>query len=180
MMASVRSALRSHARRVTDITDIIRSVNNRLEHDTLPHEFATAFYAEFSADGRSMKYCNAGHEPMLLLRDGVVQELDVGGLALGIVENTDYESGEVSLLPGDVLLTCTDGVLEALNYDGEAFGRARLHQSLRLHAALPFDVPIQLAASQVLWDVRRFSGLVSPGDDLSLVVVRVRETVAAP
>lgn len=180
MMASVRSALRSHARRVTDITEIISSVNNRLEHDTLPHEFATAFYAELSADGTRMKYCNAGHEPMLLLRGGVVKELDVGGLALGIMEHAKYESAEVLLEPGDVLMTCTDGVLEALDYDGQAFGRPRLHQSLRLHGAMPSDVPIQMAAKQMLWDVRRFSGLVAPGDDLTLVMVRVREGAAGP
>jgi sigma-B regulation protein RsbU (phosphoserine phosphatase) len=173
MMASARSALRSHARRVTDISDIIRSVNRRLCHDTLPGEFATAFYLELAADGRLLKFCNAGHEPLLLLRGGRIEELDVGGLALGIVEDATYESAETALMPGDVLVLATDGVLEALNYEGEAFGRVRLHNSVRLHGAMARDMPVQLIASQIQWDVRRFTGLAPVTDDLTLVVVRV-------
>lgn len=174
MMASARSALRSNARRVTEIGEIVRSVNLRLLHDTLPSEFATAFYLELSADGRSMKYCNAGHEPLLLLRNGEISELDVGGLAMGIAEDADYESAEAALMPGDVLVLFTDGMLEALNYDGQAYGRERLHASIKLHGALPPDLPVDMISKQLLWDVRRFVGLAPVTDDITLVVVRVK------
>lgn len=174
MMASARSALRSNARRVTDIGEIVQSVNLRLLHDTLPSEFATAYYVELSADGRRMKHCNAGHEPLLLLRRGEIVELDVGGLALGIAEDAHYESAEMELKPGDVLVLFTDGMLEALNYDGEAFGRDRLHASIKLHGALPPDLPVDMISKQLLWDVRRFVGLAPVTDDITLVVVRVK------
>lgn len=174
MMASVRSALRANARRVEDIAEIMRSVNNRLEHDTLASEFATAFYMELAADGRSMKYCNAGHEPLLLLRRGTITELDVGGLALGIIEDTAYESATAALMSGDVLVCFSDGLLEALNYEGEAYGRRRLHDSLRLHGVMAADVPVGMIAKQLLWDVRRYIGLAPVGDDITLVVTRVR------
>ena len=174
MMASARSALRSNARRVTEIGEIVRSVNLRLLHDTLPSEFATAFYLELSADGRSMKYCNAGHEPLLLLRNGEISELDVGGLAMGIAEDADYESADAALMPGDVLVLFTDGMLEALNYDGQAYGRERLHASIKLHGALPPDLPVDMISKQLLWDVRRFVGLAPVTDDITLVVVRVK------
>lgn len=174
MMASARSALRSNARRVTEIGEIVRSVNLRLLHDTLPGEFATAFYLELSAEGRSMKYCNAGHEPLLLLRNGEICELDVGGLAMGIAEDADYESAEAALMPGDVLVLFTDGMLEALNYDGQAYGRERLHASIKLHGALPPDLPVDMISKQLLWDVRRFVGLAPVTDDITLVVVRVK------
>jgi sigma-B regulation protein RsbU (phosphoserine phosphatase) len=110
---------------------------------------------------------------LLLLRGGRIEELDVGGLALGIVEDATYESAETALMPGDVLVLATDGVLEALNYEGEAFGRVRLHNSVRLHGAMARDMPVQLIASQIQWDVRRFTGLAPVTDDLTLVVVRV-------
>lgn len=174
MMASVRSALRSNARRVTDIGEIIRSVNNRLEHDTLANEFATAFYMELSAEGRRMTYCNAGHEPLLLLRQGRIHELDVGGLALGIQENAVYESATEALEPGDVLVAFTDGMLEALNYSGEGYGRERLHASVKLHGAMAPDLPVEMIAKQLLWDVRRFVGLAKVIDDITLVVTRVK------
>lgn len=173
MMASVRSALRSNARRVTDISEIIQSVNNRLQHDTLANEFATAFYMELSAGGR-IKYCNAGHEPLLLLRRGEIRTLDVGGLALGILEDAEYHSAEETLEPGDVLVIFTDGMMEAMNYHGEAYGRERLHNSVRLHGSMPPDLPVDMIAKQLLWDVRRFVGLAPVTDDITLVVTRVK------
>ncbi len=175
MMASVRSSLRSHARRVTDISDIIQSVNRRLCHDTLTGEFVTAFYVELSADGKRMKYCNAGHEPLLLLRDGEITELDVGGIVLGIEEEAVYQSAEIELRPGDLMIVFTDGMLEALNYEGQSYGRRRLHDSLRLHGSMSPDMPVSLIAKQLLWDVRRFAGLAPVTDDITLVIARVKD-----
>lgn len=80
----------------------------------------------------------------------------------------------MELKPGDVLVLFTDGMLEALNYDGEAFGRDRLHASIKLHGALPPDLPVDMISKQLLWDVRRFVGLAPVTDDITLVVVRVK------
>ncbi|MBI5762252.1 MAG: SpoIIE family protein phosphatase [Planctomycetes bacterium] len=174
MMASARSALRSHARRVTDMGEIMQSVNRRLHHDTLPSEFATAFYVELAADGSHAKYCNAGHEPLLLLRRGELHEYDVGGMALGIDPDEAYPCEEIRLEREDVLLLFTDGVTEARDFHDKAYGRNRLHQSLRLHGSIAPDIPVEFIAKQVLWDVRRFVGLAPQGDDITIVVVRVK------
>lgn len=173
MMASARSTLRSNARRVTDMGEIIQSVNRRLYHDTLPGEFATAFYVELAADGRLLKYCNAGHEPMLLLRRGRIRELDAGGLALGIDPNETYATAEEALEPGDLMLMFTDGLLEARNFDGEAYGRARIHESFLRQASAGDAPPVDVIAKQIFWDMRRFVGFAPVEDDVTLVVVRV-------
>lgn len=173
MMASVRSALRSHARRVTDISEIIKAVNRRLYFDTLPGEFATAFYMELAADGRSVKYCNAGHEPLLLLRGNEIISLDSGGLALGIDPDEKFECAEAELQPGDQLLLFTDGMTEARNFDNQAYGRERLMNSLRTHGNSAQKSSADHVAKQLLWDVRRFTGLAPLGDDVSIVLVQV-------
>ena len=173
MMASVRSALRSHVRRVSDIGELMRGVNLRLNHDTLPSEFATAFYMELSTDGRRVRYCNAGHEPLLLLRRGAIQKLDVGGLVLGVDPEAKYETAELVIEPDDLLVLVTDGLTEALNYDDEAYGRERLNASIKLHGSMAPDMPVDLIAKQLLWDVRRFAGLAPQSDDITLVVARV-------
>jgi sigma-B regulation protein RsbU (phosphoserine phosphatase) len=174
MMASARSAFRSQVKAHPDIGEPMRTVNHRLWQDTLPSEFVTAFYAVLSADGRRLTYCNAGHEPLLLLRAGTIRELDVGGLVLGIDPDARYDASRLSLKPGDLLVLFTDGMTEALNYDEEAYGRARLHDSIRLHGSMAPDMPVDLIAKQLLWDVRRFVGLAPQSDDMTLVVVRVK------
>lgn len=173
LMASARSALRSSARRVDDISEIMRSVNRRLYFDTLPSEFATLYYAELSGDGPRLKFCNGGHEPLIVLRQGKIIELDVGGLALGIDPDFHYEWAERDLEPDDLLVLFTDGVTEALNYDGESYGRDRLHASIKRHGMTDANLPAELIAKQIFWDVRRFVGLAPRADDITLVVVRV-------
>ncbi len=174
MMASVRATVRAHAQRIPEINDVMREVNLRLCEDTLSSEFVTAFYGLLSVDGRRLQYCNAGHEPLLVLRNGAITPLDVGGLVLGLDPSVRYEWGELLLEPNDLLVLVTDGVVEALNYDDEAYGRDRLAASIKLHGAMPGDRPVDLAVKQLLWDVRRFAGLSRMSDDITIVATRVR------
>ncbi len=169
LMASARAALRSHAKRVYDVNEIMEEVNLRLHKDTLDSEFATAFYGVLSADAKRLTYCSAGHDPPMLLREGKIRELDIGGMPLGIDGTVKYVRSIEHLRPGDLILMYTDGVIDAANYEGDSFGRGRLQESLIRHAALP---PTQLA-KQILWDVRRYAGLARLMDDITLVAIGV-------
>jgi sigma-B regulation protein RsbU (phosphoserine phosphatase) len=173
-MASARSALRAHALRETDIAALMAEVNQRLCDDTLPGEFVTALYAVLSADGRRLTYCNAGHEPLRLLRRGAVDVLDAGGLVLGIDPAACYETGTLDLEPGDLFVMATDGLIEALDYEDQEYGRVRWHDSIVRHGAASPALAVDLIAKQLLWDMRRFVGLARRDDDVSLVVGRVR------
>jgi len=174
MMASVRSTFRAHAQRIPEVSDLVREVNLRLCEDTLSSEFVTAFYCVLSRDGRRLRYCNAGHEPLLLMRHGAITRFDVGGLVLGLDPAAHYEWGELQVEPDDLLVLVTDGVVEALNYDDEAYGRDRLAASIKLHGSMPGDMPLDLTVKQLFWDVRRFAGLARMSDDITIVATRVR------
>ena len=172
IMASARSALRSHARSSATLSELMSNVNRRICEDTLISEFVTMFFAAVAPDGKSMRFCNAGHEPMLRLRNGAIEALDEGGLVLGIDPEATYDWASTDLQIGDIYVLVTDGVMEAMNYDGETYGRARLEQSIRTHAANDAEMPAALVAKQIMWDVRRFVGLAKLADDLTVVVLR--------
>jgi len=173
-MASARSSLRAHFRWETDLAKLVRRVNVGLCNDTQPGEFVTAFHALLRGDGQRLQYSNAGHEPALLLRNGDIETLDVGGLVLGLDPDVDYETAETALRPGDVLAFFTDGLIDAMNFKHERYDRSRVYSSLRLHGSMAPDVPVELIAKQLLWDVRRFVGLAPQTDDMTIVVVKVR------
>ena len=170
MMASVRSALRAHARSIIDIDRIMRHVNRGMCRDTLPSEFATVFYGVFSADESVLTYCNAGHELPYLVRDGQLTELESSGMAIGIDPDQEYSRHRLHLQPNDVLLIYTDGAPDATAYDGELFGRSRLRESILRHV----NQPAELLARNVLMDIHRFIGLAQQSDDVTLVVGRYR------
>jgi sigma-B regulation protein RsbU (phosphoserine phosphatase) len=131
--------------------------------------FVTAFIAQVDCDWGRLTYCNAGHYPPILLRaEGGTELLATGGPLLGAVEDANFESGEVTLEPGDVLVVYSDGVLECNNSAGEEFGSTRLHNAARqstqrnAHASL----------MTLLATVQDFSDGTPLSDDISLIVVQ--------
>lgn len=170
LMASVRSSLRAFAQDVYDIDQIMVRVNTALSRDTLSNEFATLFYGVLDPRQGRLTFCNAGHEPPLLLRRGQFQLLEAGGMIVGIDANQRYDKGIVDLEAGDLLLIYTDGLSDALNFDQHRFGRQRIMKAM-LDAA---DQSAGEALNHILWEMRRYVGLNRGNDDTTLVVVKVK------
>ncbi len=168
LMASVRSSLRAYADDVYDIDEIIRRVNVALVRDTLANEFATLFYGVLDPRNRRLTYCNAGHEPPLLLRNQRLIRLDAGGMIVGVDPYQKYERGLIDLEVGDLLLLFTDGLTDALNFDGKRFGRDRVIKAMRDAE----DKSADEALNHILWEMRRFVGLNRSFDDTTLLVIK--------
>jgi sigma-B regulation protein RsbU (phosphoserine phosphatase) len=168
-MASVRASLRAYADDVYDLDEVISRVNVALCRDTLDNEFATLYYGVLDPATNRLTYCNAGHEPPLLMRKGEFIPLDIGGMILGVDELQRYDKSLIDLQPGDLLVMYTDGLIDAFNDRGEKFGRERLRRAMRDAAGKS----ARDALHHILWEMRRFVGLQRSNDDTTLVVVRV-------
>jgi len=169
LMASVRGALRAYADDIYDLDEIISRVNVSMTRDTLDNEFATVFYGVLDPEIGRMTYCNAGHDPPLLLRNNEVIRLDSGGTVIGISAQSQYEKGVLDFHANDLLLIYTDGLPDAMNFDGERYGRERVIQSMREAA----DFGAHHAAGHVLWQMKRFVGLQQQTDDCTFVVIKI-------
>jgi sigma-B regulation protein RsbU (phosphoserine phosphatase) len=179
LMTSVRGALRAAAEGCAGPAEIMHRLNRQIYRDTRPSEFVTLLLLAIDDDARRLTYCSAGHEPLLLLRDGEVTETEEADLVLGISGREVYHEHTVDLEPNDLLLLYTDGVCEARNFADEEFTRERVWAALRAYGHLP----PKAALHNIRWDVRRFVGLADQSDDLTLVALRVlakpAETAAA-
>lgn len=134
-------------------------------------EFITLFYATIDAAERTMTYCNCGHEPGVLLRDGRAYDLEQGGLVLGVDPEARYEIETVELRDGDCLLFYTDGLVDAMDFSNETWGRDRMLEAARRFADCSADHVVR----NVLSYRRRFAGLARQVDDTSLVAVKIGE-----
>lgn len=177
LMASLRASIRAHALNENDLSRLVAKTNIFLTRDTLDQEFATLLVAAIDPDARTLTYCNAGHEPPFVIRRGAdtAEPLREGGLVLGVDENQHFPSARVDLNPGDTFIACTDGLIEARNFEGQSFGRARLVQTVIAHLRDNPDANARNLADHAVWEVRRFAGLHKRDDDTTIVVVRVRE-----
>jgi serine phosphatase RsbU (regulator of sigma subunit) len=169
LMASLQASLRSQcALAIDDVGSLLRRVN-RLMCDNMPQgNYATLFFAEYSDEGRRLRFVNCGHPPALLVHpDGTIGLLESTATVLGFQEDWDCAVGEVWLSPGDTLLIYTDGVTETRNENGEEFGERHLAELLRAGR--------RLRASSLLRSlvngVQQFAGEEFQ-DDVTLVAAR--------
>ena len=127
--------------------------------------FATVFLAALDPNTGYFDYVNAGHEPALVVgADGTMVELRPTGPALGLMPEQQFRSGEGQLQRDECLFAFTDGLVEARNSAGEAFGTERLKAVLRAGDTGAARVVRDVAAA-----VKAFAGSADPHDDLTLL-----------
>ena len=131
--------------------------------------FTTAFLAEYDPVTRRLDYINAGHNnPILRRASGQIERLDIGGLPYGIQPEAKYESGTVTLAPGDWLIIFTDGLVEAENVRQEEYGEARL--LIALDAAKSLE-PADLL-KRLMIELGLFVGNTPQHDDVTCMLLK--------
>ncbi|MCK4753192.1 MAG: SpoIIE family protein phosphatase [Planctomycetes bacterium] len=172
MTSSFRGALRAYADcedNKNAIENIINKLNKTACLECRDGEFVSLVYAAFDVTTRAVTYCNCGHEPPVLIRDGQIIELEKGGLVLGIESQTEYEIGTLELKESDCLLFYTDGLTDAANFEGQLWGRENFLETAKKFVAGSAEQMIK----NILGYRRRFVGLTSQVDDTSIVAIKV-------
>ncbi|HEY8549463.1 MAG TPA: SpoIIE family protein phosphatase [Vicinamibacterales bacterium] len=144
-------------------------VNQAMIRRAIAARYATMFYAVLRPDGQ-LAYCNAGHNPPVVVGASGVRRLEAGGPPLGLFEGLPYQEGTVALEPGDVVVVFSDGISEASNAAGEEFGDARIIEVASQNRG---RTPSELLEA-LLGSVHAFSSGVPQGDDETLLVVAYR------
>ncbi|MDB4965980.1 MAG: hypothetical protein JWN44_1669 [Myxococcales bacterium] len=178
LMARISSDLRVAALAESSPARAISRVNQavleRKQHDI----FVTGIYLTLDVKTRQMTLANAGHLPPFIRHKtrGELERVEGGsGTAIGIFDEAIYEQTVLQLEPGDTLVLCTDGVLEATDELGEQFGFERLELSLSSGSSRPKDV-----AERLQRDVREHVGDAAQYDDLTLIVLGITGEALAP
>lgn len=153
---------------------VLERANEIVLADARTDMFATAFYAVLDPAQRTLCYTSAGHCPPLLLHadNQAVEWLHGRGLPLGVQAGIELSEREFALQPGDVIVFYTDGVTEATNADYELFGDDRLLRAVL--SAQPRGA--QAVMESIVAAVKDFAGGQEQADDLTMVVLRCKET----
>jgi len=177
LMSSLHAAIHAQIAAKRSLEETVRSINKYLVENTPANRFVTLFIAELNPATHEIKFINAGHNPPLLGRaDGAIEQLESGGLPLGLMEYSDYEAGFTRLNSGDALIIYSDGVSEANNIREEEFGLDRLSQVITSNISRSAS-GIRDKVESALSD---FTGTAPANDDITLVIVKkVAESVAA-
>ncbi len=172
LMASVRASLRAHVGYLYDLSEVLAAVNRDMLAASDESDFVTLFYGVLDVPHRRLTYCSAGHEPAMLVRDGKERLLRNLGGVIGLDADMCFEQKVLELRSGDVLAISSDGLPEATNFRDEPFGRQRCREAA-LSACRRGESAEGIGKHQ-LWEMRRFAGLQTRCDDLTLVTIKVQ------
>jgi sigma-B regulation protein RsbU (phosphoserine phosphatase) len=168
-MAVTMTLIRTWATQFQKPEEILQRVNDALAAQNPRNMFVTIFCGVYDPGSGLLVYASAGHPAPILVRNGRCEIVPCEpGMVAGAFSGLDARSDSLQLAVGDLLLLYTDGVTEAFNGAGEAFGERRLSEELCRH-------PVQSAAQSiaaVLQAVRSHAGECPQSDDIAMLGLR--------
>ena len=170
-MPSVEVALRMETHSFVNVEEVIAKLNRVLYELAEQTRYVTLFYARLDVGSRRIHYTNAGHFPPFILRSGnhVLWLTQAGGLPAGLFPEAIYDTACVDLLPGDILVFYTDGVIEAENTEGQEYSKDRLIETVRMNSTQGARELVRTIHSSVL----AFTGKQELQDDFTLVILKL-------
>ena len=170
LMARVTGLLRAIGRGDAGPADILQELDARLSQGNDMCMFVTMACAILDGESGELRFASAGHERPLLRRAGGATRVLVleGGPALGLGAGAAFPVWVGHLAPGDALVLCTDGVTEAFDAEGEAFGLERFRSAVaETRADTVHSLPRRLEET-----IERFSAGGAPRDDMAIAALQ--------
>jgi phosphoserine phosphatase RsbU/P len=170
LMATFQASLRTLATSRAPLGQVVAELNRyACSNSQGGARFTTAFLAELDPATGDITYVNAGHNvPILRRSSGVLERPDVGGIPIGVLADSTYDVGTTRLNSGDWLVIFTDGVVEALNANGDEYGEPELIRVIARDAAFtPADLLKNLLAG-----LDFFVGSTPQHDDMTCLLLK--------
>lgn len=169
MVSSLQARLQVLAENPNDVASLVNRLNRLLAANCPSNRFISLFFCVLDPATGDITYCNAGHNPPLVVRSGgQVEEIQGGGPIMGIFPAAVYEEHHGRLEPGDMLVMYSDGVTEATDPQQEEFGEERLAKLLIEHRCRPARAVVEAVNHAIL----EWSSGTPSADDITLVVAR--------
>lgn len=173
VMSVALSILYAQAGIKHSLSDSMMSISNVLAEGNADNMFCTMFLARIDYKSNVMTYCNAGHNPII-----IVPPASEGGkafflkakvnLAAGLMADFPYQEEVLRLSPGTRLVLYTDGVTEAENANNEFFGDDHLLQVVQSLSDAKLS-PAEMVDG-IYKEVKRFAAGNSQNDDITIMV----------
>ena len=148
---------------------ILSDLNTGLAPRMYGPSFIAINLAVLNEAEKRVDYANGG-QPYPILKQGTdIIEIESGDLPLGSMKRVEYESTAFDLNDGDFLIFHTDGLIEALNVEGEMYGTERLKASV---SRIPDSFTAEEVVQHLVDDAHSFVGEAEQYDDLTIVVIK--------
>lgn len=158
---------------VTPPGKVAEELNNRYPMEEQNGLYFTMLYGILDRETLEYRYVEAGHPPLVLLRDGSKPELlkGHGNMGIGWVPGMVYDESTVQLQPGDRVFLYSDGVPEGMDANLEQFGDKQMLEVLELGKSQS----LRESTTLLLKTVQRWCRVNGPKDDISILGLEILE-----
>ncbi|MEI6891963.1 MAG: GAF domain-containing SpoIIE family protein phosphatase [Pontiella sp.] len=176
MMAVCRSVIRVNAEKVYDPATMLTSMNKTLSSNLAEDMFISMLYMVLNLDTHQLSYARAGHEAPIIIRNGErkAEQVETGGIAIGLVDSEIFaeviETRTIQLHSGDLVVSYTDGITEAMNSAGEEWGTDTLIHSIEKMASASANDLLE----NIRQDVVTFTGNNRQSDDMTMLALKIK------
>ena len=173
-MAKLQTMMQLYCTANMSPKEILTQVNKKLYIEMEKNWFVTLTLALFDVEAKKVKFCRAGHVPVLVSFNDDVNLYKTTGLGMGLEKGVIFEKTlvekEIDLLPGQLFAFFSDGITEAMNESNELFGEDRLSEIIKNKSVVNSN-----EVMNELWDaVKIFRGSAEQNDDMTAVLVKVK------
>lgn len=170
LMTSLQARVQVLLEEKLEMAALVTRLNSSILTSCPGNRFITFFICEIDPATGEVTYCNAGHNPPLLIRaNGKVQRLEDGGPVLGILPRYAFSQHKCRMDEEDLLVMFTDGVTEAEKIGSdEEYGERRLLELVRRN----HELPVSEILPALTEDVAAFAGSVTSSDDFTVMIIR--------
>lgn len=167
LMAHLHAIVRTLVSLQLPVQQLMERANRIFYESTGGDHYATLVCGRATSGG-DVEICNAGHCPMLWIRDGAATALPATGLPIGLFSRTPYATTAVTMRRDDTLLLYTDGVTESRDASDAEYGMERLLRA----AARSARASAENLVSECRSDVTSFRAGWPRADDVTILAVR--------
>ena len=173
VMIMIRAILRLAVHTAQSASTIMSWANRGicLESSKIDH-FASIALINYDATAKQAEISTCGNNPVFhySASEGTIKQISVPSEPMGVTKDTVFTNLPLKLSSGDILATCTDGLLESLNENGVQYSIENLKKVIVKNAgAAAKDI-----SNRVKDDLKKYCGTAQQYDDQSLLVIKIQ------
>ncbi|MCU0289883.1 MAG: SpoIIE family protein phosphatase [Acidobacteria bacterium] len=169
LMAIFRTNFVFSIKKNKNIVAAINHLNDIIAETTEPNHFVTSFTCLLDREKMTLSYVNAGHNPPFILRADQLIKLDRASFIVGSLQDVPYETTQLPVKQGDILVLYTDGIVETENPSEQQYTVNRLQDFIKNNR----EFSAEEIKEKFIAELRKYSGRKFFEDDITFILIKI-------